>query len=139
LIIFSLVIVFWNVDIKVSHYDDWTMFGRCWIIIWSVLKNVETEDEWALYTHTICFFFCVLILKVVAIFYEPSLVIILKKFKCMCMSYIIINPWLSWIEIYEYFNEFINLCTTIDARSIFVFIRHRIWDIWKLWSCLTSS
>jgi hypothetical protein len=38
------------------------------------------------------FFFGVLILKVVVIFYEPSLVIILKKIKCMCMSYIVINP-----------------------------------------------
>jgi hypothetical protein len=43
------------------------------------------------YTQTICIIFCVLILKVVTIYYEPSLVIILKEFKCICMSYIITN------------------------------------------------
>ncbi len=43
----------------------------------------------------------------------------------MCMSYIIINPWPSWIEIYEYFDEFINLCTSIDAWCIFVSIKQR--------------
>ncbi len=38
----------------------------------------------------------------------------------------------SWIEIHEYFDEFINFCTFIDAWCIFVFIRHKIWDIWRL-------
>jgi hypothetical protein len=67
-----------------------------------------------LYTHTYVFF-NVLILKIVVIYYEPSLVIVLKECRWMCMSYIIINPWPSWIEIYEYFDEFINVCTSIDA------------------------
>jgi hypothetical protein len=30
------------------------------------------------------YFFNVLILKVVTIYFEPSLVIVLKEFKCMC-------------------------------------------------------
>jgi hypothetical protein len=59
------------------------------------------------YTHKIRIDFHVLILKVVTIFFEPSLVIILKEFKCMCMSYIIIYACVmsyiimtkSWIEI----------------------------------------
>jgi hypothetical protein len=85
------------------------------------------------------YFFHVLILKVTTIYSEPSLVIIFKEFKCMCVSYIIINPWSSWIEIYEYFDEFINLCTYVDARCIFVSIRHKIWNIWRLWSWLLSS
>jgi hypothetical protein len=77
-----------------------------------------------LYTHIQYqyIYICVLILKVV-IYYKPSLIIVLKESKCMCMSYIIINPWPSWIEIYEYFNEFINLCTSIDAWCILVSIR----------------
>jgi len=65
---------------------------NCWIILWIFFGNVKIEHEWNLYTHTILFF-CVLILKVVIIYYEPSLVIVLKEFKCMCMLYIIINPW----------------------------------------------
>jgi hypothetical protein len=80
------------------------------------------------FIHTYKKKLCVLILKVVVIYFEPSLLIIWKEFKRMCMSYIIINPCLSWIEIYEYFNEFINLCTSIDAWSIFIFTRHKIWD-----------
>jgi hypothetical protein len=90
------------------------MIGQCswdyWIIVWRLFKNVEIEHEWTLYTHTIYIAFRVLILKVAIIYFEPSLVIVLKESKCMCMSYITINPWPSWIEIYEYFNEFINLC-----------------------------
>ncbi len=78
-----------------------------------------------LYTHILYIAFCVLILKVAIIYYEPSVVIVWKEFKCMCMSYIIINPWPSWIEIYEYFNEFINLCAYVDAWCILVFIRHK--------------
>jgi hypothetical protein len=70
------------------------------------------------------YFFHVLILKFVVIYYEPSLVIVLKECKCMCMSYIIINPWPSWIEIYECFNEFINLCTYVDAQCIIISMRH---------------
>jgi len=89
--------------------------GDCWIIVWIFFKNVEIEHEWALYTHTICIAFHVLILKVVVRYYEPSLVIVLKEFKCMCISYIIINPWPSWIEIYKYFNDFINLYTFVDV------------------------
>jgi hypothetical protein len=46
-----------------------------------------------LYTHIQYYItFRVLVLKVVAIYFEPSLVIVLKESKCMCMSYIIINP-----------------------------------------------
>jgi hypothetical protein len=80
------------------------------------------------------FFFCALILKIVVIYFKPSLVIILKESKCMCMSWIIINSWPSWIAIYDYFEEFINLCTSIDAWCIIVSIKHKIWNIWRLWS-----
>jgi high-affinity Fe2+/Pb2+ permease len=69
-------------------------------------------------THIICVTFCVLVLKVVV--FKPSLVVVLKESKCMCMSYIIINPHLLWIEIYEYFDEFINLCIFVDAWCILV-------------------
>jgi hypothetical protein len=113
--------------------------GDCWIIIWRFFRVVKIEHGWVLYTHTICIVFHVLRLKVNTIYFEPSLVIVLKESKCMCMSHIIINPWPSWIEIYEYFNEFINLCTYVDAWCIFVFIRHKIWDIWRLRSWLMSS
>jgi hypothetical protein len=88
---------------------------------------VEIEHEWALYTHTMFIVFCVLVLKIVIIYSEPSLVIVFKESKCMCMSYIIINPWPSWIEIYEYLDEFINLCTFVDTSCILVSIRHKIW------------
>jgi hypothetical protein len=64
--------------------------------------------------HTTYIAYHVLVLEFV-IYFEPSFVIILKESKCMCMSYIIINPRPSWIEIYEYFDEFINLCTYVDA------------------------
>jgi hypothetical protein len=70
--------------------------------------------------------FRVLVLKIDVIYYKQPLVIILKESKCMFMLYIIINPWPLWIEIYEYFNEFINLCTFVDAWCIFVSIRHKI-------------
>jgi len=113
--------------------------GDCWIIVWRLFRNVEIEHEWTLYTHTICIVFHVLTLKVVAIYYEASFVIILKEYKCMCMSYIIINPWPLWIEIYEYFDELINLCTFVDAWCILIFVKHKIWDIWRLWSWLMSS
>jgi hypothetical protein len=111
---------------------------KCWIIVWRLFRNVKTEHEWALYINTLCIAFHVLILKIVTIYFEPSLVIVLKESKCTCMSYIIINSWSSWIEIYEYFDEFINLCTSIDARCILVFIRHKICNIWMLWSWLMS-
>jgi hypothetical protein len=78
-------------------------------------------------------------IKIHVTYYKSSLVIVLKELKCMCMSYIIINPWPSLIEIYEYFNEFINFCTFIGAWCIFVFIRHKIWNIWRLWSWLVIS
>jgi hypothetical protein len=64
------------------------------------------------FIHTYDIFsFLVLILKVV-MYYEPSLVVMLKNSKCICMSYMIINPWLSWIEICEYFDEFtfVHIC-----------------------------
>jgi hypothetical protein len=51
----------------------------CWIIVWRLFKNVEIEHEWDLYTHTIYIVFHVLILKVDAIYFEPSLVIVLKE------------------------------------------------------------
>ncbi len=75
------------------------MIGQCsrvyWIIVWRLFKNVKLEHEWALYTHTIYIVFRVLVLKVVTIYYEPSLIIVLKESKCMCHTYIIINPWPS--------------------------------------------
>ncbi len=118
------------------------MIGQCsrdsWIIVWRLFRNVKIEHKWALHTHIILFYFIVLVLKIVVIYSEPSLVIVLKEYKCMCMSYIIINPWPSWIEIYQYFDEFINLCTSIDSLCILVFIRHKIWYIWRLWSWLMS-
>jgi hypothetical protein len=101
------------------------MIGQClgnrWI--WRLFRNVEIEHEWALYTHTICTDFhectnCCYIFWI-------SLIIVLKKSKCMCMSYIIINPWPSWIEIYEYLDEFINLYTFVDAWCILISIKHR--------------
>jgi hypothetical protein len=45
-----------------------------------------------LYTRIQYIFFHVLVLKIATIYFEPSLVIVLKEFKCMYMSYIIINP-----------------------------------------------
>jgi hypothetical protein len=60
------------------------------------------------YTHLQFIYFHVLVLKVIAIYSKPSLFIVLKESKCMCMSYIIINPCPLCIEIYEYFDEFIN-------------------------------
>jgi hypothetical protein len=45
--------------------------GDYWIIVWKLFKNVKIEHEWTLYTHTICIAFHVLILKVVAIDFEP--------------------------------------------------------------------
>ncbi len=106
---------------------------KCWIIIWSLFSRNWT---WMNFMHTYnMYFFCVLILNDV-IYYEPSLVIVLKESKCMYMSYIIINPWPSWIEIFEYLDEFINLCTYIDVWCIFVSIKHNIWNVWGLWSWL---
>jgi hypothetical protein len=110
--------------------------GDCWIIVWRLFRNVKIEHEWTLYTHRICITFHVLILKVVVIYYKPSLIIVLKESNHICMSCIIINPWPSWIEIYEHFDEFINLCTYVDAWCIIISIRHEIWDIWRLWSWL---
>jgi hypothetical protein len=78
-----------------------------------------------LYTHTICISFRVLTLKVV-MYFEPSLVG-LNKLKCMCISYIIINPWLfAWIEIYEYFDEFINLFESVNAWCIFISMKRNV-------------
>ncbi len=37
--------------------------------------------------YTICIDFHVLILKVDVIYFEPSLVIVLKEFKCMCVCH----------------------------------------------------
>jgi hypothetical protein len=55
--------------------------------------NVKVEHEMSfIHTYNLCITFHVLILKVVIIYFEPPLVILLKEFKCMCMSYIIINP-----------------------------------------------
>ncbi len=133
----------WLLSFKMSTLKSPIMMigqcsGECWIKVWKLFRNVKNEHEWASYTHTICIIFHVLILKVGIICSEPSLVIVLKEFKCMCMSYIIINPWPWWIEIYEYFNEFINLCTFVDAFCIFVSIKHKIWNTWRLWSWLMS-
>jgi hypothetical protein len=72
------------------------------------------------------YFFHVLILKVIVTYFEPSLIIIFRESNYMFMSYMIINPWPSWIELYEYFDKFINLCTYVDAWCILVFIRHKI-------------
>jgi hypothetical protein len=139
-IIFFLVGFFLkNVNIKISHNNDWTMFRRFLNYSLKMFMNVEIEHEWTLYTHTICIAFHVLVLKVVIIYYEPSLIIVLKEFKCMRMSYIIINPWPSWTKIYEYFDEFINLCIFVYAWCILVSMIHKIWNIWRLWSWLMSS
>jgi hypothetical protein len=53
----------------------------------------------------IIYIFCVLVLKVATIYFEPS-----------------------WIEIYEYFNEFIIFCTFVDAWFFLVFIRHKTFE-----------
>jgi hypothetical protein len=124
----------WLLSFRMSTLNSPIMMIRqfsrdYWIIVWRLFKNVKIEHEWTLYTHTICIVFHVLILKVDVIYYEPSLVTILKESRCMCMSYIIINLWSSWIEIYEYFDEFINLCTSIDTWCILVSIIHKIWNI----------
>jgi hypothetical protein len=59
-------------------------------------------------------------------YFEPSLVG-LNKLKCMCMSYIIINSLLFvWIEIYEYFDEFIILCESVNAWCIFVSMKQNL-------------
>jgi hypothetical protein len=113
--------------------------GDCSIIVCKLFNNVEIEHEWILYTHTICIDFYVLILKVVTIYSEPSIIIVLKESKCMCMPHIIINPWPSWIDIHQYFDEFINLCTFVDAWYILVSIRHKKLNIWRLWSWLMFS
>jgi hypothetical protein len=68
------------------------------------------------------YFFRVLILKVDVIYYELSLVIVLKESKCMCMSYIFINLCPSWIEIYEYFDEFINCAHLLLIHGVFSFL-----------------
>jgi len=74
-----------------------------------------------LYTHIQYLIFYILILKVVVVYFEPSLVIVLKGSKCMCISYIIINPWPLWIEIYEYFNEYI-ICAHLFMHSVLLFL-----------------
>jgi ABC-type polysaccharide/polyol phosphate export permease len=48
-------------------------------MVWRLFRNVNFEHEWALYKHIIYIAFCVLVLKVVAIYLEPSLIIILKE------------------------------------------------------------
>jgi hypothetical protein len=105
-------------------------FGQCWIIFWTIFNNVNTK-------HT-CIAYCVLILKVI-MYFEPLVVVVLKESKFICMSYIIINPWPSWIETYKYFNEFINVCTSCHKWFIFVFTKQKMWGIWKLWSWLMFS
>jgi len=85
------------------------------------------------------YFFPVLILKVATIYFEPLLINVLKESKGISMSYIIINPWPRRIEIYEYIDEFINLCKFVDAWCILVFIRHKILNIWRSWSWLMFS
>jgi hypothetical protein len=61
-------------------------------------------------------------------FFEPSIVVVLKESKFICMSYIISNPWPSWIETCKCFNEFINVCTSCHKWFIFVYktkdVRH---------------
>jgi len=53
---FYMAIVFLNVNIKIFHYDDWTMFEKkCWITILSLFRIVEIKYEWALYTCNIYF------------------------------------------------------------------------------------
>jgi hypothetical protein len=54
-------------------------------------------------------------------YFKPSLIVVSKECKCMCMSYIIIDGHHG----FEYFNEFINLCTLVDGCCIFVCIRHK--------------
>jgi hypothetical protein len=57
--------------------------------------------------------------------FTPSFVV-LKESKCMCILHIIINSLTPWIEVYEYFDEFINLCTLVDAWCIIVSIKYKI-------------
>jgi hypothetical protein len=61
--------------------------GECWIIVWSLSRIVEIEHEWTLYMHIICIVFHVLILKVVAIYFEPSLLVIVLKNLSACVSH----------------------------------------------------
>jgi hypothetical protein len=55
-------------------------------IIWIMFQNFKIETLTRIYIYIVC---CVLVLKVDVIYSEPSLVIVLKEYKCMCMSYII--------------------------------------------------
>jgi hypothetical protein len=71
------------------------------------------------------FFFHVLILKVVHMHFTPSFVV-LKESKCMCTLHNFINPLTPWIEVHEYFDGFINLCTLVDAWCIIVSRRYKI-------------
>jgi hypothetical protein len=106
LFIIIIIILAWLLSSRMSTLKSPNiMIGQCFsdysIIFWIFLRNVQIEHEWTLYTHTIYIFFCVLILKFIVMYYEPLLVVTLKESKCMCMSYVINNPWSSWIETYE--------------------------------------
>jgi hypothetical protein len=107
---------------------------ECWFIIQRFFLNVKIKQKWTLYTHMICLYFLVSILKVVDMYYEPSLIVMLKNSECICMSYIIINPWLSWIEICEYFDEFIfvHICWCM-IRMIHVFVYDQ-WTFYISWT-----
>ncbi len=98
---------FFIVNIKISCYDDYTMFKKT---LNYNLKLAYKKRTWMSSIHTNnMYFFHVLILKIFVIYSKPSLIIVLRKSKCMCMSYNIINPQ---IEIYEWFNE-LKVCAHV--------------------------
>jgi hypothetical protein len=75
-----------NVNIEISQNDFWTNFGR---ILNYNLKIVLKCKNWTwmsfMHAYNMCFF-CVLVLKVDAMYYEQLLAIVLKEFECMNMS-----------------------------------------------------
>jgi len=87
---------------------------ECWFMIQRLFKNVKIKQKWTLYTHMICFSFLVSILKVVAMYYEPSLVVVLKNpsvYVCHTSSLTHSCHGLKYV------NTLMNLylCTFVDA------------------------
>lgn len=79
-------------------------------------------------------FFLAWVLNIVAMYSKPLLILVREQFKCMCILYIINNPWPSWIERYGYFVSFIYLWAWIHVWCTLDSIRHKIWYICKLQS-----
>jgi hypothetical protein len=80
----------------------------------------------SIHTYNNIIILCINLKSCYYTFWTKSLVIVLKEFKCICMSYIIINPWPPWIEIYEYFSEFINMYIVVNAWCILVSTRQNM-------------